>query len=317
MGLKEFVMVALFAVFGFGTGAAVKYVVQSTAVSSETVNVGYQQQQLPPVVDVLTIETPKLATVKKTLILETENTVVLRGPVTGSSVSQTMKRLQTISRTVSKDTPIYLVLDTPGGSVPDGLDLIDFASALPQKIHTVTLFAASMGFQIAQNLDTRYIIRNGTFMSHRAKVDGMGGQIKGEFESRYKMLRRSIDALDLTAATRLGISMKQYEDLIFNEYWVFGFDAVSAKVADEQVLVKCGASMRGSEDMAFDTVFGKAVVTFSQCPLIKTPENISFAGIRDHAHDGEVRTAITQSLEDKVKFIRNYLDTDKFFEVFK
>lgn len=252
----------------------------------------------------------------KVVTLEARNMVLLKGPVTGSSVSKLMKQLRTMSRELSKDTPIYLVLDTPGGSIYDGLDLIDFAKALPQKVHTISLFAASMGFQIAQNLDTRYIARTGQLMSHRATVGGVGGQIKGEFESRYKMYRRSVDYLDFVASQRMGIDAKAYDQLIFNEYWVYGFDAVAEKAADEQVLVKCGATLDGSDDVEYDTIFGPITVTFSKCPLIKAPEKIDLGKI-GFGEQAKARDVINMALNDEREFVKEYITTNRFAEVFK
>lgn len=252
----------------------------------------------------------------KTITLEAGTTIVLRGPVTGSSVGKAMRELRDASRRVPKTTPLYLVLDTPGGSIMDGNDLIDFAKALPQKVHTVTLFAASMGFQIAQNLDTRYIVTNGTLMSHRASINGLGGQVKGELETRYRMIRRTVDYLDFVASKRMGIDLKTYENKILNEYWVYGFDALEAKVADEQVMLRCGESLDGSDSMVFDTLFGPVTVTFSKCPLMKDPESINLGKVSEE-HREEVSRTVKMSLSDKVKFVNEFIVTSRFSEIFR
>ena len=127
----------------------------------------------------------------KTVVLEKGNTVVIRSPVNSKSMSKAMFELNELSFKLNKEDKIYLVLDTPGGSVFAGLDFIDYAKALPQKIITITKFAASMGFQIVQNLDDRYITPSGTLMSHRAS-GGVSGQFDGELESRYKMIKENI-----------------------------------------------------------------------------------------------------------------------------
>lgn len=286
--------------------------------TSVQINKNVKELTLPAAEEALelNLEEPKVFDIKKTITLESKNSVVLRGPVTGSSVGKIMKQLNEISRSVSKDTPIFLVLDTPGGSIDAGNDLIDLAKALPQKVHTVTLFAASMGFQIAQNLDKRYIIRNGTLMSHRANVRGLAGQVKGELESRYKMIRRQVDYLDFIAAKRLGLDVKTYDALILNEYWVHGFDAVEKKIADEQVMVRCGDSMIGSEVVKYDTIFGAVYVTFSKCPLIKEPEAINFGGM-SLENKRVVSKSLKLAIENKPKFVREYITTPRFDEVFR
>lgn len=290
--------------------------VMAEKVTTETQTQAAQDTVIPASMDDLE-DSPevKVHSVKKILTLESPNTVVLRGPVTGSSVAKTIKDLRQASRRNSKHTDLYLVLDTPGGDIVAGTDLIDFAKALPQKVHTVTLFAASMGFQIAQNLDTRYITTNGQLMSHRARVGGLGGQIKGEFETRYRMVRRTVDALDHIASQRMGISVKTYENLIFNEYWVYGFDAVAAKVADEQVLVRCGNSLEGNDAVVFETMFGPVRVLFSKCPLIKEPEGIEMGGVMSD-HKEEVLRTIKESLTDQQGFVNDFITTGRFNTIF-
>lgn len=288
----------------------------SRAISTETINPAYQQQALPSATNALVSSSPKVSDIQKTLNLESENTVVLKGPVTEDSVSATMKALQEASRRLSKDTPILLVLDTPGGDIVSGMDLIDFAKALPQKVHTVNLFSASMGFHIAQGLNTRYIIRSGTLMSHRARLGGLEGQLDGEFESRYNMIRRSVDYLEVIASQRMGIDVQTYRDKIRNELWVYGFDAMEQKVADETVLVTCGASMSGSYQQVFMTMFGPVKVTFNKCPLIKAPEAIELGNI-SVGEQANVKAMIQMSITGQEQFVREYITTDKFSKSFK
>lgn len=285
--------------------------------SSESVDPKAKLEVIPQTSNALEAETEvKIQAVKKIITLEDKNNVTIRGPITGSSVAKAIKQLREASRKVSKDTPIYLTLDTPGGDIDAGTDLIDFAKALPQKIYTVTLFAASMGFQIVQNLDTRYIITNGRLMSHRAKVGGLGGQLNGEFETRYRMIHRTVEALDFIAAKRMGMDVKAYQAKILNEYWVYGFDAVGDKAADEEVLVRCGESLDGTDVVAFETMFGTAEVTFSKCPLIKEPEAINMQRI-SLEHQAEALKALKMAISEEKEFVDQYITTDKFHEIFR
>jgi ATP-dependent protease ClpP protease subunit len=291
--------------------------VAGPAISKITINPAAQEKVIPPsVVSFEDASEVKLQDIKKTITMEDSTMVELRGPVSDSSVGKAIKELQAISRKVSKTTELYLVLDTPGGDVVAGTDLIDFAKALPQKVNTITLFAASMGFQIAQNLDTRYITRSGTLMSHRARVGGVGGQVKGELEVRVNMIRRQIDMLDFVASQRMGMAQKDYEAMIFNEYWVYGFDAVGQKAADEQVNLRCGESLSGSEAQVFNTMFGPVKVTFSKCPLIKEPESIEMGNVAEE-HRTEVLNALKMSLTEEKDFVQQYILTSKYQDIFR
>lgn len=274
---------------------------------------------IPPSQDTLKADKPILVTVEKvrTVTLEAKNTVVFRGAVTGESVGKAISQLRTMSKNLSKTDTIYLVLDTPGGSVFDGMDLIDFLEGLPQPIETVTLFAASMGFQIVEsNPGKRLIVRNGTLMSHRAALGGLGGQLDGEFESRYKMIKRKVDFLDVKAADRLKMSLEEYKAKIVNELWVHGFDAKAEGVADEMILLQCGTTMDGTYNQRFYTIFGPVDVVWDNCPLIKDPLAIEFAGVRKDAQE-YVKSLTHDLIYDKTKFVKDMIITNKFTTIFQ
>jgi len=271
-----------------------------------------------PVASILEIK-KKLPNVDKTgksIVLQSSNLVILRGPVTSKSVSDVQRQILSMSHRLSKSTPIYLVLNTPGGSVGAGLTLIDYLKSIPQKVHTITLFAASMGFQIAQNMGTRYITPNGTLMSHRARLGGLGGQLDGELESRYKMIKRSVDYLDVIAAKRMKISLSKYKNMIINEYWVHGFDSKLEKAADQVANVSCGQSLKGTKLQVFETMFGNATVEFSKCPLIQAPISVSFGNRVAENNKTKVMELVQDSFTNNRNYINNYINTGKHNEMY-
>src|SRR4051812_1505331 len=95
-----------------------------------------------------------------TIVLTRKNTLVLNTQVNSESVGRIIKEARALDKQpklTRNDAPIYLFLNTPGGEVETGIQMIDALNSLNRPIHTVTLFAASMGFQIVQGLGTRYI----------------------------------------------------------------------------------------------------------------------------------------------------------------
>lgn len=290
---------------------------RSGSLSQETNNPSADEPLVPLLGDLLGSSDPvKVSTVKNTVTLETKNTAVLRGPVTDASVGKLMKQISTLSRNLSKSDKIYLVLDTPGGSIAAGMDFIDFLEGIPQEIKTVTIFAASMGFQIVENNPgERLIERTGTLMSHRA-TGGLDGQFNGEFETRYRMIMRKIDYLDTVDAKRVGMTVDAYRKQVKDEWWVHGFDSVQAKVADKMVLIQCGASMEGSEETVIQTMFGPIYVEFDKCPLIREPISIKAGGISQSAQ--AYMNVVTHDLYyDKVKFVKEVILTNKFNQIFQ
>jgi ATP-dependent Clp protease protease subunit len=282
----------------------------------ERTNDGAKEAKVPKFDDLLGLGGEvKQVSVKKTLVLEAKNTLVFRGPVTGSSVGSMMKKLSDMSRNLAKSDVIYLVLDTPGGSIFDGVELIDFMEGIPQEVRTVTLFAASMGFQIAENNPGKRIIaRNGTLMSHRA-TGGLDGQFDGELETRYRMVKRKIDYIDSRSAARVGLSFDAYKAKVIKEWWIHGFDAIEEKVADEVALIQCGSSMNGTEELKVMTFFGPIEVVFDKCPLIREPVEIRLGGIKNYALPF-VQKMVTDMFYDKAKFVKDVVNTNNFYKIF-
>jgi len=203
--------------------------------------------------------------------LNNKNTLVLRTPVSSFSIGKLQRELITKSASLSSNEPIYLVLDTPGGDVDAGNKFIDVANSIPQKITTITRFAASMGFHIAQNLGTRLVLPHGVLMSHHAHIEGFGGDVPGNGVTRLNALIRDLDLSDIQVANRMNISFQAYRELIKFEYWVTGPDAVRDHAADALVTASCDSSLEGEYTESVQTLFGDISVQFSNCPLISEP----------------------------------------------
>lgn len=251
---------------------------------------------------------------RKTINLEAGNTLLVKSVISDDSVAQIQIKALKMSALLPKDAVIYLVLETPGGSISAGADLIDQLKALPQKVHTITLFAASMGFQIAQQMERRYIVNQGTLMSHRAS-GGIEGQFDGEVETRLAAAKRQIQYLDYIASKRMGMTMEAYKKLVKDEYWVLGFDAVQEKAADEVVNITCGESMQGTHVDEVKTIFGKVKVEFSDCPLVKAPLSIDF-GKMPFGNLHKVKEAFDMLLYNKKSYVSKYILTNKNQEIF-
>lgn len=210
----------------------------------------------------------------KTITLKKENTIgfnrAFRGPYVAS------KQVEAMQKCLSNiGSDIYLVLYTPGGSISAGQLLFDTLNALPCKFHTLTIFAASMGYQTVQNLGNRYILPSGILMSHRASVSGLSGEIGGELDQLMKLIRQSVKELNQTASKRVGLSLSDYENAISDELWLTANQAVKQNHADEVVNAVCDKNLTGTYKEAINTFIGTLYIEFSECPLVVAPVSIS------------------------------------------
>ncbi len=256
---------------------------------------------------------------KGTLILSARNTVSLRTAFTSSSVSLVIAQIFEKDRILNKREPIYLVLDTPGGSVGAGLDLIEAIKGLDREVRTVTTFAASMGFITAQSLGKRYITETGVLMSHRAR-GGARGQIPGELNSRVNFWTRYLKSVDKSVAKRLGLTSEELLRKHYDEWWIHGGEAVKAKAADRVVKIRCGRSLSGTYKQRVRTRFGVIVATWSECPLVKAPLRISrdFGtwGMNEN-EEKDFNRAIHTMFFDKEAFLYEYVLTNKYSSIFQ
>lgn len=246
-----------------------------------------------------------------TLALDDNNSIILRGVITYSSVAPVIKKLVELSSKLPTNSVIYLFLDTPGGSIDAGEELIQVARSIPQEVKTITLFAASMGFITVQSLGERLVLSNGTLMSHRASMR-LSGQVPGEFDTKYEFHKKDIKAINNRMAERLGMSYEEYSQLIRDEYWVKGLDALEAKMVDKHVNVVCGKESLGTYEQKVKSLFGTFTVVWSKCPLVSAPLEVKSGVFYESGTHNQVMEILTGS---KNRVFEKYIKTGKYKEI--
>jgi ATP-dependent protease ClpP protease subunit len=205
--------------------------------------------------------------------LNTSNTVVFRGGVDSSSVTKAQKDLLAMHKKRGKKKyKIYLVMDSPGGSIYDGMSFIDFAKTIP-NVDTVSMFAASMASAIVQALPgTRYATPNGIMMYHRAKGSFSGQFEDGEVESMLALWKKIVRKMEKTNATRMSIPLKKYKSKVKDEWWMFGEENVVNKSVDAILHISCSKElMEQEEEVIHRSFFGTRNLKYSRCPLFRSP----------------------------------------------
>ena len=220
----------------------------------------------------------KKAQKTREITLTDENVISLKSAFSGESVAQVMEEASKLNSRLPSGQPIYLFLRTPGGSIQAGLELFEFLKGLNRPVHTITLFAASMGFQTVQQLGNRYILKYGVLMSHPAS-----GSISGEFasgrsqmDSRYGLWLRRISILDIdtVARTKGKQTLKSYRDSYASELWLNGEEAVEQGYADEVVTLKCDSSLDNKTESVTETaLFLSITVEMPKCPMFLRPKD--------------------------------------------
>ena len=201
---------------------------------------------------------------------------------------------------------IYLVLNSPGGSISAGQLLYDTLNALPCKFHTIPIFAASMGYQTVQNLGRRYILPSGTLMSHRASIGGLSGELGGELDSILNLLRANVYDMEIIASNRVGISLSKYRKLIRDELWLTANQAIANNHVDQIILVACGDDLQGTTTKIFNTFFGKVKAKLAKCPIVTGVLSVESQGLFGIDLDVDLIKA-KDYLTNKRKYIKTEL----------
>ena len=209
----------------------------------------------------------------KALLLDGTNHILLKGEIDGQTVAKASEALLTID---SKD--VYLVIDSPGGSVIDGLQLIDTIKASGKRVHCIAIFAASMAFDILQSCDTRMVQKSSILMQHVPSYGtGRGGAEPNQW-SFAKFMRELHMKLIADESKRIGLSAAEFAAKTRDDWWLLGEQAVKENVADRLAVATCTPELtkkRRTEVM--NLIILTVNVEFSQCPLLTGPLKVEMA----------------------------------------
>lgn len=213
--------------------------------------------------------------------LNENNSVVLREEFNSITVGKLIGDLAKLDSDTPSSDPIYLVLITPGGYITDGLNLFIITAGMNRPVHTITIFAASMGFQTVQSLGNRYIVPFGVLMSHKAAggfQGEFGGKGKSQVDARYQLWLSITGQMDAKTVERTKgkKTLEQYQDEYENELWLLGKQAVDNGYADELIIPSCSPALsRQTDKIDIELEFLKIRAEISKCPIDTTIRKVS------------------------------------------
>ncbi len=211
------------------------------------------------------------------IVLRENNTVSLNTIILDQTIAPVQEALLEKAKSMPPTYPIYLVINSPGGSVSSGNNLIELAKGIKNPIETITLFGASMAFQTAQALGTRHVLESSVLMSHRAS-GGIEGDIPGSIQTRLNYFLSMLLEMDVRIAKRAGMPIEAYSAAIQNELWLTGKQSVDRHFADDLVKVRCDYSMTGlAKPVIYSLPLANVAVQWHKCPLITTPGSIAIS----------------------------------------
>ena len=246
-----------------------------------------------------------LAKADETIQFTSKNTIALRSEVNGDSVA---KFVDDFYKNTSN--PLYVYIDSPGGSVIDGFKIIEaIKNDKSRKIVCVANTAASMAFSILQACPVRYVTDHSIVMQH---VGSYG--IQGQSPNNVTMLdfaERMFKRMSQDDAKRLGLTYAAFRAKIRDDWWMFSDEAVGFKAADGTAQVSCSKELTDKRVVQkFYTLFGTFTVTFSGCPIASDPLKIEMketTAVVDRVNDEQVVKFIDKLYPRKALLDRLYI----------
>nr|QFG74750.1 MAG: Clp protease [Megaviridae environmental sample] len=229
------------------------------------------------------------------IITLNENDITIRGPINSESTNKFFDDIKNI------EGDINIFINSPGGSVIDGIKIINHINMLKHEGHSINCvvdYAASMAFIILQSCTNRYALSSAVLMQHQMSLGTKGSLYN------IKNYLKMIDDLDLylekLQSDRINMSLSSFSQLIQNDWWLLGNEALKINVVDKLVFVKCNKKLYTQRDkITYNTFFGDVTLEYSKCPLIRKHNKI-------HYHSEDNKTEISNLIEEK--FYPNYLN---------
>ena len=181
----------------------------------------------------LTNSSKKEAATKRIHVLKPagNRTLLLWGEVGQNSLAlaEDIKHLSSESR-----APIYLLINSPGGSVLDGALIISAIEASPAPVYTVCMqLCASMAAVIHQYGKERLMSDRAILMFHNA-AGGTQGYVP-QMLSRLNLINRYVNKMNAFIANRAGVNLSDWASRMDNEVWIDAEDATASHLNDKIV----------------------------------------------------------------------------------
>ena len=204
------------------------------------------------------------------ITLTENNHVVFKGVVNAQSVAKASRDLLKLSFKTKPGDTIYLVLDSPGGSVYHGLDFVQLFATIPRNVECIAKKAHSMAHHFLQACPgKRYGVANMMSMAHRAAGGFRGTFNRGQVEQQLELWTSIVQSMEKVNAKRMGLSLEKYQSYAKDEYWCHGYDCVKKNFVDSIETVGCSEKLVNKEtSRKVNTFFGSYKIYESKCPFI-------------------------------------------------
>jgi len=180
------------------------------------------------------------------ITVSNEQIVVLAGPIMENAYEVASE----ISVKALNKKPLYLLINSPGGSVLDGALIIDAMQAAKVPVNTVCMqLCASMGAIIHQHGTKRYALDRSLLMFHNASA-GFQGELP-HIKAQFDNVERYVAKFNAYIANRSGNDYNAFINEVNRNIWIDAEDSLSRGFVDNIVFVM---ATQGSTPVAMESL---------------------------------------------------------------
>jgi ATP-dependent Clp protease protease subunit len=159
----------------------------------------------------------------------TDRIVNLNGPITDSMIMKAQTKLYKLDE--ASHDPVWIRINSGGGSVQAGLILLDTMKALKSPTRClVESKAYSMAAILLVFCDERYALDHATIMLHEASF-GLQGEDPTN-RSRMDFITKYLDGIHVEIAEILDMKVDAYRAKLRDAWWLLADEALKARIID-------------------------------------------------------------------------------------
>ena len=181
----------------------------------------------------------------QTILLEKDKYIPLIGSIDEDVANEFIKKTSVVAQS-TKELMIYI--NSPGGSVTEGekiINQIEFYKKNDYKINCIALNAFSMAFYVFESCDVRYITNISKLMTHKMMLSMIGIQLQNLL-NYLEMVKKIDDRLTNMVCNKINMPISEYNIKQYNDWWIYGDDIITYKLADSIVFVNLDVTVANS-----------------------------------------------------------------------
>ncbi len=153
--------------------------------------------------------------------------VILSGEVNAENAEKVIKQLLLLE--AESDKPIYLFIDSPGGSIDDGFGIFDIIKFINAPVYTIgTGLIASMGAMILLSVpkERRFALPNSHYLIHQPLIGGAFRGVATDLEIQAEEIAKSKKKLIEIIAKETGQTVEKVLADTDRDHWLTAEEAL-------------------------------------------------------------------------------------------